>query len=202
MSEPLRCFIAIALPAALRELIAGFFAREGRRLGGVRWVGAQNLHLTLKFLGAVAPEGLPAIEAAVDAAAAARQAFTLSLRGAGAFPSVERPRVIWVGAGAGASEVAALAGSLERALEPLGFPTEARAFAPHLTVARVKAPPHDRGALPRLLAAARDREWGETLVPGVQLLRSELFPAGPIYSILHEARLPAAPGNAHGGIDG
>jgi 2'-5' RNA ligase len=197
----LRCFVAIALPAAVRESVAAHFAREGRGIAGVRWTGAPGLHLTLKFLGGVEAGRLPAVFAAVDAAADAHAAFSLQLRGAGAFPSPERPRVVWVGAGAGAAEASALAGTLEGALAPLGFAPEARPFAPHLTVGRVKAPPRDRGALPRLIAAVRDRDWGEFLVPAAQVLRSELFPAGPIYSILHEARLRAAPDTAHEGVD-
>lgn len=193
MSGGIRCFVALVLPAELREAVAGHFAREGRRISGVRWVAPGNLHLTLQFLGEVEEERITAIRQALDTAAAGHGAFRLGLRGAGAFPAPARPRVLWVGVGEGAAAASALAGSIACALAPLGFVPEARTFVPHLTVGRVGSPPRDRGALPRLLDAVRDREWGECLIPAAHLLRSELFPAGPIYSILHEAHLPGIP---------
>jgi len=101
--------------------------------------------------------------------------------------------VLWVGAGEGTAQASALGASVAAALAPLGFPAAERPFVPHLTVGRVAAPPRDRAPLRRLLADARDRDWGGCLIPAAHLLRSELFPAGPIYSILHEARLPARP---------
>lgn len=193
MNSGLRCFVALDIPESLRESVAAFFTREGRGVDGMRWVPGAQLHLTLKFLGEVAADSLPAVRAAVDAACAGQGCFTLALRGAGAFPSEQRPRVVWVGVGAGAAAVTATAASLERCLTPLGFAPEQRAFTPHLTVGRVKAPARDRAALPRLLEAARERDWGEAVIPAVHLVRSELFPAGPIYSILHATRLPEFP---------
>jgi 2'-5' RNA ligase len=159
----------------------------------VRWVAAANLHLTLQFLGDVDAGRIPALREALDVAVSGHRAFRLGLRGAGAFPSPERPRVLWVGAGEGAAAASALATSVAAALAPLGFAPEERRFLPHLTVGRVGSPSRDRAPLLRLLDAVRDREWGECLIPAAHLLRSELFPAGPIYSILHEARLPARP---------
>ncbi len=193
MSGGLRCFVAFELPEALRETIAAHFAREGRGIAGVAWTAPGNLHLTLKFLGAVAADLLPAVRGAVAEALADREPFTLSLHGAGAFPSEHRPRVVWVGAGEGAAEAVSLAASLERALEPLGFAPEPRAFTPHLTVGRVRAPLRQSAALLRLIAAVRDRAWGAWVVPAVHLVRSELFPAGPIYSILQTTSLPGRP---------
>ena len=190
MNGVLRLFVAIELPERLRESVAAFFAREGRGIAGVRWVEAGRLHLTLKFLGEVGADQLPAVRGAVEAAAADHGPFALEVRGAGAFPTAERPRVVWVGIGAGAAAVAKLASSLERAFAPLGFAPEARPFAPHLTVGRVGAPLRDRAALPRLFAAVRDRVWGQAVVPAVHLMRSDLFPAGPIYSILATTPLP------------
>jgi 2'-5' RNA ligase len=181
MNDGVRCFVAIELPEPLREAIATWFADAGRGVRGVRWTGAQRLHLTLKFLGEVAPDRLAAVGSAVAAAVAGRGPFSLELLGAGAFPSVQRPRVVWVGIGAGA---AGLAASLELALAPLGFAPEGRPFTPHLTVGRLREPPRDRAALPRLLEQVRDRVWGLAVVPAVHLVRSDLFPAGPNYSIL------------------
>lgn len=198
MSAGYRCFVAVGLPDDLREEIGAFLEREAVRVGGVRWVAREQLHLTLKFLGDTPPERVPEIGRALDAALAGVSPCTLELRGAGAFPSASRPRVVWIGAGAGAAELGALAAAVERCCSALGFPAEERAFAAHLTVGRVKAPPRDPAALPRLLAAVRERVWGRFLVPAVHLMRSELFPAGPIYSILHETRLAGGPAQTEG----
>jgi 2'-5' RNA ligase len=190
MSGALRCFVALEPPQALRESIASHFAREGRGAPGIRWTAAAGLHLTLKFLGDVEPARLPELEAALAAAVAQHPPFTLELRGAGAFPTPQGPRVVWVGAGAGAAQAAALAGAVDAAAAAGGCAPEARPFAAHLTVGRVRTPPRDRAALPRLLAAVADRAWGSWVVRAAHLVRSELFPAGPIYSILREMSLP------------
>ena len=190
MNGALRCFVAVEPPQELRETIAAHFAREGRGVPGVRWASAEALHLTLKFLGDVEPARLPELEGGLGAAVARSRPFTLELRGAGAFPSPQRPRVVWVGVGAGAAAAQTLAGDVDAAASGLGFAPEARAFAAHLTVGRVRTPARDPGALPRLLAAVKEREWGSWVVRAAHLVRSELFPAGPIYSILREMSLP------------
>ena len=195
MSGGIRCFVALALPAGLREAVAGHFAREGRGLHGVRWVAA----------------GEPAPDAAVPRGGrggahprhpggarrrrvAGHAAFRLALRGAGAFPAAGAPaRALGRRGRGGGARPRRWRRRSAAALAPLGFAPEERPFVPHLTVGRVVAPPRDRGPLRRLLEAARERDWGGCLVPAAHLLRSELFPAGPIYSILHETRLPARP---------
>jgi len=191
VSEAVRSFVAVDPPEEVREAVGRFLA-QAAGLRGVKWVGPGQMHFTLAFLGGVDTGRLPGVAAALDAALAARPAFRLALTGAGAFPSVERPRVLWVGAGEGAGELAALAGLVEQALEPLGFPAPDRPFAPHLTVGRVKERLRDPGPLRRLVDAARGRVIGEFLVPAVRLQRSDLFPSGPRYTILHETRLAGA----------
>jgi len=101
------------------------------------WVPPRNMHLTLQFLGEVDPARTDALGAAL-APLGARPALTLGLGGLGAFPSVERPSVLWVGARTGVAELTELATAVAGALEPLGFAPEARPFHPHLTLARVR----------------------------------------------------------------
>lgn len=192
MNGCIRCFVAIELPEALRETIASGFAKEGHGVDGVRWTGAGNLHLTLKFLGDIVEDRLPALQEALPEAVAGIPPFVLELRGAGAFPSPQNPRVLFAEAGAGAAEAAALAAALDKALAPLGHAPESRRFFPHATVGRFKSRPRDSGALRRLLDTLCGRAWGACLVPAVHLVRSSLFPTGPIYSILRTTRLPDA----------
>lgn len=193
MNERVRCFVAVALPPPLREAVGELLRSPAARLPGVAWVRPELLHFTLKFLGDVDAALVPAAVAALAAPLARCTPFALRLQGAGAFPSPRRPRVIWIGAERGAAALAAVAALVEEALAPLGFPPEGRPFAAHLTIGRVKAPPGDPAALPAFIREVGAGVLGELLVPAVHLMRSELFPAGPRYSILHTVSLGATP---------
>jgi 2'-5' RNA ligase len=98
-----RLFVAAELPAGHRASLAGVCER-GRR-GGVRWVPAENVHLTLKFLGEVDEGMVPDVEEALAAVAVAARPFALALEGGGCFPNARSPRVIWVGAGEGVEQL-------------------------------------------------------------------------------------------------
>ncbi len=117
-------------------------------------------------------------------AAAGVAAFDLEVRDLGAFPSATRPRVLWAGIGAGATQTAALAVRLDAALGPLGFASESRPFSAHLTLARVRVPRPN----PPLAAALHGGVLGRQHVDHAWLMRSELSPRGARYTEL--ARLP------------
>ena len=93
----MRLFIAVNLPVALRQEL--WEAAEPLRRGAfpVKWVAADALHLTLKFLGDVAPEREAELLAGMEQAAGGAKPFALHLAGFGVFPSISRPRVIWAG---------------------------------------------------------------------------------------------------------
>jgi 2'-5' RNA ligase len=188
MGERLRCFVAVNLPGELRETIGEYFAALRKDVRGVKWVAAANLHLTLKFLGSVEPEKAKRVGEALDGALAGTRPVGVTLSGAGAFPPRGRPRVVWLDLAAGGSEMTALQAAVEGALAPLGFAPEGRRFTPHLTVGRVKSL-KNAAALFAALDSVRDREWGRFTASAVHLMRSELFPTGARYSILHEVRL-------------
>ena len=148
----MRLFVAINFPAPLREGI--WTASTALRDAGlpVRWVDLAALHLTLKFLGSVAPQRTPEIVSGLEAATRQTRPFTLPLGGFGAFPSMERPRVIWVGC-EGVPQLELLQHAVEVEMERLGFEVEGRPFHPHLTLGRVErdARPQRLGPLGTLL---------------------------------------------------
>lgn len=175
----LRAFVALPLPQTLKEALAGLLPALVRdapaRLAATR---PETWHLTLKFLGDVprhGPMGVSALAAALTAVE--WEAFDLIPGGGGFFPGPARPRVIYVGLAAGALACRALAGRVEAALEKLGVPREARAFTPHLTVARVKDAPAggDWKAVAGLLSRA---QWPVCRVDRFGLYASELGPGG------------------------
>lgn len=188
MSETVRCFVAVNLPAPLRGKIGEFFADLRTGIRGVRWVVPESLHLTLKFLGEVERVRLPGIEEALETSLAGRGPIAVALAGTGVFPPRGRPRVVWLDVTAGTGELTALQKAAEGALEPLGFPREGRSFTPHLTVGRVKNL-REAGPLFSALDEARERAWGGFTATSADLMRSELFPTGARYSILREIRL-------------
>jgi 2'-5' RNA ligase len=131
----MRLFTAIDLPAEMLEKLREFLARL-RPLAKLRWSAVENLHITTKFIGEW-PEAR--VDEMIATLRGVKQTLPIqiSVRGAGWFPDVRRPRVFWAGVEAG-EPLAMLAGSTERAVATLGVPIEARPFSPHLTLARVK----------------------------------------------------------------
>ncbi len=121
------------------ELARAITALE-QLVAGARWVPAENLHLTLAFLGRVEEERIGGVSAAIGAAVRDHVDFTVRLGELGAFPSVKRARVVWAGLDDPTGGLTGLADSIGDGLVPLGFPREARAFRPHMTIARLKIP--------------------------------------------------------------
>jgi RNA 2',3'-cyclic 3'-phosphodiesterase len=162
------------------------------REGGLplKWVRPDGLHLTLKFLGDVDDAREPDLRTALRQAAGAGEArpVTLQIEGFGVFPDFRRPRVVWAGV-APDPAVELLQHRVEQAFAPLGFPTEARAFRPHLTLGRA-----DRDARPRdftgLESALGALTFTETvMVPDVDLMQSTLQSGGAVYQVKHRERL-------------
>lgn len=158
---------------------------------------ADNLHVTLKFLGEVPAPTAAAVAAALADVAACTSAFDLAVEGLGAFPTPTRPRVVWAGLGRGASATAGLAGAVDAALARLGFEREARDFSGHVTLGRVREPRRDP-ALAAALAAGERRAFGTWRVDAVALMKSELHPKGARYTALGRWPLQTFPGETAG----
>lgn len=136
--ELARLFIGLPLPESYQEGL-GALVRTLKPVvpASCSWTRPGSWHLTLKFLGDTPLTALPAIQAAL--AEVPFEPFTFRAGGGGFFPSIERPRVMWVGAAGGGGRIRELAEWMQAALEPLGFPSETRPFSAHLTVARIKS---------------------------------------------------------------
>lgn len=184
----MRTFIALNLPSKERQRIHRAVRALREEDLPVRWVESENLHVTLKFLGELRPERLPEVEAAVGRAASGTAPFTMTLQGFGAFPTLRRPRVIWMGAEA-TPELRCLKQDLEWALADCGFEAETRAFHPHLTLGR--ADPGDRAGAFRGLdgMVAALELTSQVAVHAVDLMRSQLAKDGAHYSVLASVRL-------------
>ena len=179
----MRLFLAINLPAAVRDEI--FRDAEPLRTASsaVKWVAAPSLHVTLKFLGEQDESRAEDIQRAVSAAVSTHAPLNVETTEFGAFPNFRRPRVVWLGMTA-ETRLRALAGDIDRALALLGFAPETRAFQAHVTLGRVRGEmrPPDAKALAQ--AAARRPPWRAFPVGTVDLMRSELGPGGSRYSVV------------------
>lgn len=187
----MRLFVALDIDVAIRQRIAGFLDGIREFAPDVRWVRAESLHLTLKFIGEQPDGRLSTIQGAL--AEIHSPATGLNFHGYGFFPTARSARVFWVGVDADES-LAHLASRVEQALEPLGIKPEGREFSPHLTLARGKsgAPQRRSGDRPnrsfqRLqekLDALPPPEFGTMTAREFFLYQSKLSPAGSQYTQL------------------
>jgi RNA 2',3'-cyclic 3'-phosphodiesterase len=185
----LRTFIAVDTGKPIRDRCVALQDSLARAGTDVKWVETENLHVTLLFLGEVEDRGVPALCRAVAEVCAAHAGFRMSIEGVGCFPNPRRPRVVWVGVGAGNAELIALHEALEPPLLALGcYRREDRQYTPHITLGRVRG---DRSSDALATALAHKARWqaGVTEVREVRVLSSELTPRGPIYATLSRAKL-------------
>jgi 2'-5' RNA ligase len=138
-SEEIRGFVAIELPGTVKAFLTEVSGDLKRCRADVKWVRPEGIHLTLKFLGNVRGDLIPAIENALHATLVGQAAMNLQVTGLGAFPGLNKPRVIWAGLKDMSGRMAPLATEIDKALEPLGFEREKRPFSPHLTLGRVRS---------------------------------------------------------------
>ena len=191
--ESIRCFIAIELTpefkAELTKLQNTLRSAPGGT--GARWVAPESIHLTLKFLGNVPTDKLPAIIQAIEDTVRDTPEFTLGLGECGCFPNVRRPQVIWVGLTGDLKILDDLVKRLETSLARLGFKPEGRPFTPHLTLARMRdtATPVERQAIGEVAGRTKSLFTGSLNVAEVCLMQSELTPKSAIYTRLAEVKL-------------
>jgi RNA 2',3'-cyclic 3'-phosphodiesterase len=180
----LRTFIAIDLPRAVQEALNSFERELQGAQAPVAWVKADRIHLTLKFLGDVAPERICEIKKSLEKAVESLTPFRLQPSGCGAFPSLKQMRVIWVGLTGDEAGLKGLHERVEEAMVELGFKKEERPFRAHLTVGRVKGRHHLR-SLQDLLMSHQSFEAEAFDVTEVVLYKSELRPEGARYTPLY-----------------
>ena len=155
----------------------------------VRWVPAENIHLTLKFLGDVSLSNLELLKEMLLAEVREHTPFEFSVGGLGAFPNSTRPRVLWVGVQA-PPELSTLQNNIEARMERIGYAREERPFSPHLTLGRVSraATAREIHPLGETLKATKVGFLGAVYAESVCLFKSDLRPQGAVYT-----RLLAAP---------
>ncbi|MGC2289957.1 MAG: RNA 2',3'-cyclic phosphodiesterase [Thermoplasmata archaeon] len=172
----MRAFVAIDLPPL-----------EGPTPPGLR----PEDHLTLRFFEELPADRVPVVVDALAEAAGESGPFQLEVCGVGAFPTPQRPRVVWAGVGSGSTApLQTLAERLGRALAARGFPADRRPFVPHLTLARIRSA-RDLAWASRFLADPENatRIWTRTIVSEILLKEGVLLPTGARHTVLERRAL-------------
>jgi 2'-5' RNA ligase len=180
-----RLFLAINLPVAERRAIRAATASmraagEGR---DVQWMGDAQLHITLKFLGERPDDAVSPLRAALAPVVGSHAVFPVELRGLGAFPNLRAPRVVWLGVTPD-PKLELLQHDVERTCAEVGYALDARTFRPHITIGRARdlVPAEAARAI---AASARGVRYAASVpVHSVDLMASELRPAGARHSVL------------------
>ena len=183
----MRLFVGIELDAALREAAAAAAEALRKRLKArgldARWIPAENLHITIWFIGEVPDEKAKAIEGALSAPFPIPP-FDLAVAGCGAFPRSGPARVIWFGLTRGVDSLTRLYADVGARLGALGVEPERRPYSPHLTVARVKDVPRGAARAIHDILNVEAVDCGACRVRAVTLFLSRTSPTGATYEPL------------------
>ncbi len=181
----IRAFIAVDLTPEIYQRLEQVSAQIRQRLGEapVRWAPVENIHLTLKFLGDVSLTNLEMLKKLLQAEVAGHRIFEISVGGIGSFPTIHRPRVVWVGVEA-PPELGSLQCGIETEMERLGYAREDRPFSAHLTMGRVSrnATSQEVRKIGEALDSIKVGFLGVAQIREVHLYKSDLKPKGAIYT--------------------
>jgi 2'-5' RNA ligase len=188
--KAIRAFLAIDPPEEIfREIIKIQERLKNAIQGDIRWVRPEGMHLTLKFFGYVYESDIENISRVVKDGVANMKALLLNVRNLGAFPSVNRPRVLWLGIDGDTNALISLQVEIDAGFQEYGFKKEDRPFRPHLTLARIKEP---KGLIGLAEAVKKNEDYiaGSFTVTGLTLFKSDLKPTGAIYTKLSHFLFP------------
>ncbi len=178
-----RLFIAINLDDLLKKQLSIILEDFKKEESSVKWVEAHNLHITLKFLGDTPEEKIIHIKRALKDIN--YQSFSLKLKDPGCFPNTKQPRVVWLGISEGKDDLLKLNTEVENSLEKQGFPTENKDFKCHITLGRVKKFKKIY-AFEKFLKKIEGKDFIEQKIEHIDLMKSNLYPTGPVYEILEQ----------------
>ncbi len=189
--KAIRAFLAIDPPEEIFKEIIKIQERLRKAIqGDIRWVRPEGIHLTLKFFGYVYESDIENISRVVKDGVANMKALLLNVRNIGAFPSVNRPRVLWLGIDGDTDALITLQAEIDAGFQEYGFKKEVRPFRPHLTLARIKEP---KGLVGLAEAVKKNEDYiaGSFTVTGLTLFKSDLKPTGAIYTKLAHFPFPS-----------
>ncbi len=188
----IRAFIAVEIenPNVLSNLIRikNAIVETG---ADVKPVEDENIHLTIRFLGEVSVTTIEEIKRILTSIAQTINKFSMRVHGLGAFPSIQRPRVVWAGVIEGIDSLSRIRKIVDEEIVKrrlFDVHKDQHEFSPHITLARVRSG-RNITRLVELITQYQDYDFGETPVTCIKLKQSTLTPRGPIYRDLYVVEL-------------
>jgi len=180
----IRSFLALKLPPEIKKTLSHILREMKKTPLDVRWVKADNIHITMVFLGNVPVEDVEPMGESAEKVCQQYGPFAISLRGAGVFSSRRNPRVLWAGMEGDIDRMTCFRDVLQRHLKPFGIKQEKRPFRPHLTIGRFRKGARPGNDLDDLLTEYQDLSSPVCALKELVLFKSDLKPGGPVYSEL------------------
>jgi len=190
VSQPIRTFIAIEVSPEIRAQAVKLVRLLRNSDAKIRWVESENMHFTLKFLGNISEVDVYGVCRGVEKAVGRMAPFQIDVRQVGAFPSIQRPHTLWMGASSQEplsneeAPIIAAFSAIEHQLQLLGYRRESRRYQPHLTIGRVIGRGQATENLTALLADNAEFQAGGMFVEEVTIFSSTLHQEGPTYEVM------------------
>ncbi|MFC1498452.1 RNA 2',3'-cyclic phosphodiesterase [Verrucomicrobiota bacterium] len=187
-NDTVRAFIAIEISEEVRRNISRLQADFVKTGVKVKWVKPENMHLTLLFFGETQPAAVTNIVTIMDGITQETVPFVCEVSGMGFFGRPKSPRIVWAGIAGDVEILKSVQAGLVSSLKNSGLDLDSKPFVPHLTIGRIRDS-RNAGNLISAIEAEKNRSFGRIEVNRLVLVKSELRPTGPIYSLLHESKL-------------
>ena len=202
----IRVFLAVELPPDFRAALSAVQQDLKRRLepavgrqARISWVQPASMHLTVRFLGETPEDVIESLRMTLASAVAGHRPIQVPFSRLGTFPRPQQPRVLWAGPlesweqGNEGARLQALSRAVEDVCRAEGLAAEERPLSPHLTLARIKEGERQVGqGLAQSGLLDQPVTIGFLPITTLLMMRSELRPAGPVYSPLWTCPLAAA----------
>ena len=185
-SNATRCFIGVELEPHLIGLSQKAIGRLKQTVHHARWLSADQMHVTVKYLGEVDNRDLLQVCQVMRRACEGLAPFDLALDGLGTFPKGKPPRVVWARVAEGVEQLAGMYEFLDRELAALGIPQEGRAYTPHLTLGRLQ-PGNDLAQLENSLQTIARDVVSRCTIEGLALFTSERLRGDFVYEVIDKA---------------
>ncbi|MFH1478483.1 MAG: RNA 2',3'-cyclic phosphodiesterase [Candidatus Omnitrophota bacterium] len=184
----IRAFIAVEIPLAIKEKLSLLISDLKKSNANVKWVGIEGLHFTLKFLGDIEKDKVGDISKELKKISSSSSIFSVKFSKIGAFPNMNKPRVIWLGISQGENNLISLNKKIELSMEELGFQKEGREYKAHLTLGRVRSF-ENISQLAKIINSLKIHIKGSVEINKIVLYQSTLTPKGAIYTPLSDHTL-------------
>lgn len=177
-----RAFLSIEISEAVR-LELSLVRNKLKKIKGIRWVAPDNIHLTLKFLGDIEQNQVDDIKRIISSVCLNVRPMTLEIGRLGAFPDMDRPRIVWAGVGGEIKRLLNLQNTIDKTLQEVNFPMDKKNFFPHLTIGRIKKP-EKCDILKKEITGINLLKTVKWRVDNIVLFKSQLMPEGAVYTHL------------------